>query len=182
MHISLGHPKYFWFLLSLFLNESCFPLASPSDMDWLWLVVSTRNQGSCCQFSPRWAAFFPALLSSSCLPQRLSGGRMSALGLAPVHLKQMPQVPARFPLVDSLSEGRNEGFYTILVSQKREMCVSSWNRESAGNTWEPASVWNVPEIWQSRQVSVPRLAPSLNLQFLPNAQSLVSLTLGWNLV
>lgn len=50
---------------------------------------------------------------------------MSALGLAPVHLKQMPQVPARFPLVDSLSEGRNEGFYTILVSQKREMCVSS---------------------------------------------------------
>lgn len=45
-----------------------------------------------------------------------------------VHSKQMPQVPARFPLVDSLSGGGNEGFIQSWVSQKREMCVRETER------------------------------------------------------
>lgn len=111
----------------LFFERKLFFLGlSPSEWTDSGWSFSQGTRAAVASF-PKAEQLLPSAPLPSTAYHRLSGGGMPVLvpPPPPVHSKQLPQVPARFPRVDSLIGVGMRDFIQYWVSQKREMCVSS---------------------------------------------------------
>lgn len=135
MYCFLCHSKYCWFLVSLFplyhfwRGSYFFSLIFPSDMDWIWLVISTRNQR---QLLPGFG-----LPVDPSTVQAVSGGGESELVC---HLSNLSR--SHRCLTGSLQpfdqERQWEDHMLHWICQRRENLISEKER-TLGNIWEPAS-------------------------------------------